>query len=152
MPGPVEKHINAFARYCLFLLGIVLVGTGVYGLIDFDRREAVVGNLLWITAIVGGVFAVRIARPINLFWTGDSDHQEPPAAEPSSRQKSMWRLIKILMGALLVSLVFMLIGSRLSSGEGSAGALLFDVFGALALVIMVATYVVWHFLIDHDGQ
>lgn len=152
MPGPIERHINAFGRLVIFVLGLVVVGMGVYGLIDFDRREAVVGNLLWITAIVAGVFAVRIARPINLFWTGDDDYRQQVAIEESPKQKSLWRLVKILTGALFVSLALTLIGSRLSSGEGYAGDLLFDTFGTLTLVIMVAIYILWHFFIDQDSK
>lgn len=152
MPGPIERHINAFGRLVILVLGLVFVGMGVYGLIDFDRREAVVGNLLWIIAIVAGVFVVRIARPINLFWTDDDNYRRQVEPEQSPKQKSLWRLVKILTITLLVSLALTLIGSRLSSGEGSAGESLFDVFGTLALAVMVAICIVWHFFIDQDSK
>ena len=151
MPGPIERHINAFARYFVLVLGLAFVGMGVYGLLDFDRREAVVGNLLWVTAIVAGVFAVRMARPINLFWAGDDDSQQPAIEQPPE-QKTLRSVVKILIGILLVSFVFILIGSRLSSGAGSRGELLFNVFGTLTLVIMLALYIVWHYFVDRDSK
>ena len=47
-----------------------MIGMGVYGLLDFDRREAIMGNPLWIIALVAGIACVRFARPLSLFWWG----------------------------------------------------------------------------------
>jgi quinol-cytochrome oxidoreductase complex cytochrome b subunit len=70
MAGPIEKSIVAFFRLFVLIVGLSFVGMGVYGLLDFDRREAIIGNPLWFIAIAVGIAFVRFARPMNLYWWG----------------------------------------------------------------------------------
>ena len=151
MAGPIEKILKAFVRYGVFVLALALIGMGVYGLIDFDRPQATMGDPLWIISIVVGIIGVRIARPIDLFWTTE-DFQPRPLHAQTARQKTLMRVIKILIGVLLVSMVLWLISSRLSTGEGSLGLLLFDIFGMLTLAVLVTLAVLWFFFVDHKDN
>lgn len=151
MAGPIEKILKAFVRYGVFMLASGLIGMGVYGLLDFDRREAAMGHPLWIISIVVGIIGVRIARPIDLLWTVE-DFQPRPLHAQTDRQKTLMRVIKILIGVLLVSMMLLLISSRLFTGEGSLGFLSFDIFGMLTLAVMVTLGVLWFFFVDHKDN
>ncbi len=70
MAGPIEKSIVAIFRFAVLMVGIALIGMGIYGLLDFDRREAFMGNPLWIFALAAGIACVRLARPVSLYWWG----------------------------------------------------------------------------------
>lgn len=70
MAGPIEKSIGSFFRFSVLMVGLSLIGMGVYGLLDFDSREASIGNPLWFISIAVGIAFVRFARPMNLYWWG----------------------------------------------------------------------------------
>lgn len=70
MAGPIEKSIVAIFRFAVLMVGITLIGMAVYGLLEFDKREAYMGNPLWLLALLIGIVCVRLARPMSLYWWG----------------------------------------------------------------------------------